>query len=375
MRRRWCGRDNRGQSLRHGGKSERIRQYFHNLFVPWEGMVKSMTEKISVIIPVYNSTDCLERCVRSVCAQTYGELEILLIDDGSTDGTGELCERLAAEDARIRVYHKENGGASSARNMGIGLASGAYLGFVDSDDHIEPEMYALMMDAMHERPGDIVQISRDEVDEEGRRLPDVCIPPKQARFCEAEDFLRELLLHRGDCSLCTKLVRREMFRKHRFPEGMLNEDFRLLVEMLQETRGITILPEQCYHVVCRQQSTTRRKTKDSFSRVFIDIVVNADRMQELVDRAYPNLHVYAVRFNLYQRLDYLLHVPISQMKRENDFYRHVKRYLRRHVKDTVTNPYLTGKNKGYLLLLTAAPKLVRQLHAWIRMGSRNERVA
>ena len=325
-----------------------------------------MDEKISVIIPVYNSIDCLERCVRSICAQTYQALEILLIDDGSTDGTGALCERLAREDERILVRHKENGGASSARNLGIGLASGAYLGFVDSDDYIEPDMYALMMHAMCERKGDIVQISRDEVDEQGRRLPDVCIPPEQVCFCSAEDFLRELLLHRGDCSFCTKLVRRELFERHRFPEGLLNEDFRLLVDMLQEIKGITILPGQCYHVVCRQESTTRRKTKDSFSRVFIDIVDNADRMQALVDRAYPELHVYAIRFNLYQRLDYLLHVPIVQMTKDNVFYAKVKRYLRRHVQDTVRNPYLTGKNKVYLLLLTMAPRTVRRVHAFLR---------
>lgn len=325
-----------------------------------------MNEKISVIVPVYNSIDCLERCVRSIGAQTYAALEILLIDDGSTDGTDELCERLAREDGRIRVYHKENGGASSARNVGIGLASGVYLGFVDSDDYIEPDMYELMMNAMHERPGDVVQISRDEVDGQGRRLPDVCIPPAQVQFCRTEDFMRELLLHRGDCSFCTKLVRRELFGKHRFPEGVLNEDFRLLVEMLQEIEGITILPKQCYHVVCRQESTTRRKTKDSFSRVFLDIVDNADRMQELVDRVYPELHVYAIRFNLFQRLDYLLHVPIPQMVRRNDFYQCVKRYLRRHVKDTVRNPYLTGKNKAYLLALTAAPRMVRQVHAFVR---------
>lgn len=323
-------------------------------------------EKISVIIPVYNSIDCLEKCVKSICGQTYGNLEILLIDDGSVDGTDRLCERLASEDGRIRACHKKNGGASSARNLGIRLATGQYLGFVDSDDYIEPDMYELMMRAMQERPQDMVQISRDEVDETGRRLPDVCVPPDRVQFSSAEQFLKELLLHRGDCSFCTKLVRRGLFEKHSFPEGVLNEDFSLLVDMLQEIGGITILPKQCYHVVCRQESTTRRKTKDSFSRVFLDIVDNADRMQELVDRVYPELHVYAIRFNLFQRLDYLLHVPIPQMVRRNDFYQCVKRYLRRHVKDTVRNPYLTGKNKAYLLALTAAPRMVRQVHAFVR---------
>ena len=321
-----------------------------------------MSEKISVIVPIYNSIDCLEKCVKSICAQTYTNLEILLIDDGSTDGTDKLCEKLAAADSRIRTYHKQNGGASSARNVGIQLASGAYLGFADSDDYIEPDMYELMMEAARKQNVPIVQISRDEVDEAGNRLPDVCVPPDEVRFCEAEDFLKDLLLHKGDCSFCTKLVKRELFENHRFPEGVLNEDFSLLVEILQKIDGITILPKQCYHVVCRQESTTRRKTADSFSRVFMDIVDNADKIQKLADRNYPKLHTYAIRFNLYQRLDYLLHVPISQMTEDNQFYGNVKKYLREHIRDTVTNPYLTGKNKVYLLLLTIAPRMVRTIH-------------
>lgn len=333
-----------------------------------------MNEKISVIVPVYNSIDCLAKCVKSIRAQTYSNLEILLIDDGSSDGTDKLCEQLASEDSRIRTYHKKNGGASSARNVGIRLAEGEFLGFVDSDDYIEPDMYALMMESVRRRPVPIVQVSRDEVDETGEKLPDVCVPPNAECFCEAEDFLRDLLLHKGDCSFCTKLVKRELFEHHSFPEGVLNEDFSLLVEMLREIDGITILPKQCYHVVCRQDSTTRKKTQDSFSRVFMDIVDNADKMQELVDRNYPKLHTYAIRFGLYQRLDYLLHVPISQMTGDNGFYCNVIRYLRKHVKDTVVNPYLTGKNKLYLFLLTIAPKMIRTIHGK-KMELRNKKDA
>ncbi len=328
-----------------------------------------MAKKISVIVPVYNSIDCLERCVRSLCGQTCENLEILLVDDGSTDGTDRLCERLAAEDGRIRVRHKENGGASSARNAGLSIASGDYIGFVDSDDYIDSYVYEELLHALEEREYPVAQISRDEVDEEGRRLPDVCVPPEKERFCDSETFIRELLLHQGDSSFCTKLFPREIFAEHRFPEGELNEDFRLLLEILQEIPGIGILPRQGYHVVCRQESTTRKRTKDSFSRVFLDIVDNADKVQELVDRKYPALHEYAVRFNLCQRLDYMLHVPIPQMNGKNVFYKRVKGYLRRHVSDTIQNPYLTGKNRRYLLLLTAAPRTVRSVHAWkMRLG-------
>lgn len=318
--------------------------------------------KISVIVPVYNTMDYLERCVDSIRRQTYTDLEILLIDDGSTDGTGQLCDTLARQDNRIRVYHKANGGASSARNMGIQNAIGDYIGFVDSDDYMDTDIYQSMIELIREKEYPVVQMSRDERDESGSRLEDVCVPPKELRFCDTETFIKELLMHQADCSFCTKLVKRELFGKHRFPEGKLNEDFKLLIPLLLQTDGVAILPKQAYHVVCRSNSTTRQHSENRFSRVFLDIVDNADEMQELVDERFPDLHVYAVRFNLYQRLDYMLHVPIPQMNEQNEFYRNVKKYLRRHIFDTIYNPYLTKKNKQYLLLLTAAPRTVRKIH-------------
>ena len=163
---------------------------------------------ITVIIPIYNIMDCLERCVSSVCAQTYRNLEILLVDDGSTDGTGALCDRLAERDGRIRVFHKENGGSSSARNLGLQKARGEYLGFVDSDDFIEPDMYGRLMEQVKVGGYSIVQASRDEIDENGQKRADVCTPPEKVTFLSGEAFLRELLLHRGDCSFCTKLTAR-----------------------------------------------------------------------------------------------------------------------------------------------------------------------
>lgn len=156
--------------------------------------------KISVIVPVYNTLNCLERCVVSICGQTYQNLEIILVDDGSTDGTGQLCDRLAERDDRIRVYHKENGGASSARNLGLQKANGDHIGFVDSDDYIDTDVYQRMAELAIEKDYPVVQISRDERDEAGNKLADVCVPPEKVRFCDSETFIKELLLHQGDCS-------------------------------------------------------------------------------------------------------------------------------------------------------------------------------
>lgn len=317
---------------------------------------------ISVIVPVYNIMDCLPRCVKSICNQTYENLEIILVDDGSTDGTGLLCERLAQEDDRIRVLHKENGGSSSARNMGIEASMGSYLGFVDSDDYIEPEMYEVLYQQIQKTGMQIAQVSRHEIGEDGTELPPVCFAADTDYAYPSEAFLRELLMHRGDCSFCTKLVDKVLFRDYTFPMGVLNEDFNLLVRMLQDTRGVASSPRQMYDVYYRSGSNTRKKSREDFSRVYGDCVDNADMVYELVREHYSDLLPVALRFNIFQRLEYLLHIPISQMTGENRQYGEIVAYMRKNLCKALKNPYLTNKNKAYTILFALAPRSVRVLH-------------
>ena len=322
------------------------------------------TPLISVIVPVYNIKEYLPRCFSSILNQTWQKLEVILVDDGSTDGTGDLCDELAGQDGRIRVLHKVNGGSSSARNLGIAEAKGEYLGFVDSDDYISPEMYERLIRGMQRFDAQIVQIGRDEVDAEGNRLPNICEPPVQDEFINSADFMRELLMHRGDCSYCTKLVDRKLFEKHQFPVGVLNEDFHLLVQMLMETKGVVSLTGQTYHVFYRIGSNTRKKNKNDFSRVYGDCVDNADMVQEMVEEYFPELKDVAMRFGLFQRLEYLLHIPIVQMTGDNAQYINICKYIRKHAADILKNVHLTKKNKIYLLLFAVAPKRLRQVHAF-----------
>lgn len=321
---------------------------------------------ISVIVPVYNTKDYLSRCVESIIEQTYRCLDIILVDDGSTDGTAELCDCLAQRDERIKVFHKNNGGASSARNLGIQMSKGDFLGFVDSDDFLETDMYEKMVNVLGRNGGKIAQIGRDERDEQGNKLSDICVPPNQLEFVDSQSFLRELLLHRGDCSFCTKLVRRELFATQKFPEGVLNEDFYLLIQMLSCTEGIYCLPEYGYHVSYRIGSTTRKADRNTFSRVYADCVRNADMVYEIVQERYPQLGEEAVRFGLFQRLEYLLHIPIDQMKKDNAEYHACVSYLRMHLADIISNHYLTAKNKLYLLLFCTFPATIRKIHRRLR---------
>lgn len=324
---------------------------------------------ITVIVPVYNILEYLPRCVRSITAQTYSNLEILLVDDGSTDGTGALCDRLALEDGRIRVFHKENGGTSRARNLALQEAVGEYVGFVDSDDYISPDMYEKLLWGIQHFEVPAAQVGRDERDEKGRQLPDICNPPSEPELIEGQEFLKELLLHRGDCSLCTKLIRRELFPPEAFPPGKLNEDFNLIVRMLPGIGKLVSLPGQCYHVFYRMGSNSRKVEREAFSRVYADCVENADIVADIVGRDYPELKDIAFRFGIFQRLEYMLHIPISQMRADNGAYRKIVSYLRKNWLQSMRNPVLTGKNKIYHTLFALAPGTVRKIHARFRLGN------
>lgn len=330
-----------------------------------------LNKTISVIIPAFNIEDLLPKCVTSVASQDYPKslLQIIVVDDGSTDKTGAVADKLSAEYENVEVIHKENGGSSSARNAGLLAATGEYVGFVDSDDYISPEMYGLLMDAALRNDADMVQISRDEISENGDRLPDVVIPPEKEMVVSPKEHLRTLLMHTGDASFCTKLTKRSLFSEDmKFPEGELNEDFYLMIHMLQKVNKLVILPDQCYHVFYRTGSNSRKKKedKDYFPSVFTDIVRNSDVALELVKRNSPDLLEVAERFGFVQRLDYLLHIPTSKMKSDNLFYREVVKNIRKNRGKILSNHYLTGKQKAYLMILSVAPGFVRKTHARIK---------
>ena len=194
---------------------------------------------ISVIVPVYNRKETLGRCVQSLRSQTYEELEIILVDDGSTDGSGALCTELSKEDVRIRVIRKENGGVSSARNAGIEAAKGDYLMFADSDDYVEPDMAEKMLKGIGD---DDIAICGFHHHYQGRdiiRIPDV--PGHSGE----ENFLA--LYGQGFLNMpWNKLYRRKLAGK--FDEDLsLGEDLLFNLDYLQRVDGISVVKEALCH--------------------------------------------------------------------------------------------------------------------------------
>ncbi len=323
---------------------------------------------ISVVIPAYNAETTLRAAVESAAAQTYSPLEIVIVDDGSSDGTLALARELAAKDDRIRVVHQANGGLSNARNRGTREAAGALVGYLDSDDLIYPDMYEKLYEgyctAIRRWPDGrfFVQTGREEITEEGEKLESVCAVPSEPVFLTAEEFMRTLLTHQGDSSFCTRLCSRQLMLEHPFESGVLSEDFSLQMHLTDVLSGMLLIPYTGYRVTHRAGSMTRRASDEEFPPVYTAILEHADYVErELVPR-HPALRGAARRFGLYMRMEYLLHVPVGAMDRTNTVYCETVSYLRRHFADILKVPYLTRRNRLYLTGLALCPRFLRRAH-------------
>ncbi len=206
---------------------------------------------ISVIVPIYNVEQYVEKCVESIMNQTYKDLEIILIDDGSTDGSGNICDEYAIKDSRIRVVHKENGGLSDARNAGIELAKGEFLSFVDGDDYIHPQMLEILYRNLMEQGCDISMCKFCHITED--EIIDTVLISDLVR--KEECSLKALVTNSSEiASACNKLYKRTLFDDIRYPKGKLHEDEYVIHELLGKSEGIVISDAQLYFYVKREGS-------------------------------------------------------------------------------------------------------------------------
>lgn len=216
-------------------------------------------ELISAIVPIYNVRPYLEKCFDSIARQSYQNLEIILVDDGSTDGSGELCEDLSKRDGRVRVIHKKNGGLGSARNAGIDAARGAILSFVDSDDWIEPGMYETLSGIMCRENAQIIACGIKKVSETGE------VSYYQDNLKERSVYTREEALlelpknERLSNSMCNKLFRRETIQGLHINEQIYYEDNPFTPQCIARAERIAYTAEPFYCYFERTGSISRKK--------------------------------------------------------------------------------------------------------------------
>lgn len=213
-----------------------------------------MEELISVIVPVYNVEKYVEKCIESIVNQRYFDLEILLIDDGSTDSSGKICDRYQIRDKRIKVFHKENGGLSDARNYGMKLASGKYIIFIDSDDYLDIEMISLLYSELKESMADISVCGFYEVNEDGSILlkqhdsgKRVLLDRKEAVKAVVED--REI-----NSYVWNKLFKRELFSGIEFPFGRYTQDIFIMYQVFNHAEKVVEINRPLYYYLHRSTS-------------------------------------------------------------------------------------------------------------------------
>ena len=248
---------------------------------------------ISVIVPVYKTEAYLERCVSSIRNQTYNNLEIILVDDGSPDRSGEICDGYAREDNRIRVVHKENGGLSSARNAGIDVMTGEYVAFVDSDDDIAPDMIETLYGLCVDHDAQIACGGIERVNDQGHvnyyneNLNDFLLLTR-------EEAMRELLEnYRITNSACDKLFHRSVFEDLRMTVGIIYEDCDVMYRCIQKAERVVYTAKPLYHYYLSQGSILR----GAFNAKQFDAVTVAKKRMNFYEREYPEfLDAVRVKF-------------------------------------------------------------------------------
>lgn len=201
-----------------------------------------MNKKISIVIPVYNVDKYLRRCIDSIINQLYKDIEIILVDDGSSDKSGEICDEYTRLDNRIKVVHKENGGLSSARNSGINIATGDYIMFVDSDDWINGDTFKILSKFI-DKDYDMVMFKNVFVKSE-EKIP---VDDSDPREYDLKEYIDNVCLNKLDFFVTNKLFRMSLFEKVRFPEGRNYEDLGTIYKLFPKLTKIIGIDSQLYY--------------------------------------------------------------------------------------------------------------------------------
>ncbi|WP_313386134.1 glycosyltransferase family 2 protein [Chishuiella sp.] len=215
--------------------------------------------KISVIIPVYNTEKYLSKCLESVINQTLKDIEIIVINDGSTDSSQNIIDLYTSKDDRIISIIKENGGLSDARNMGIDNSNGNYLAFIDSDDYIDEYMLENMYNLSQKHQSEIVLCDLVKVNEKGEEFRDLPQSPQLAdKIILKDDFT---IFGEMSCFACNKIFKKSLFNKHRFKKGIHFEDIELIPKLVLDSTVLSKINQPFYKYFERQDSITKSHTK------------------------------------------------------------------------------------------------------------------
>lgn len=311
--------------------------------------------KLSIIVPVYKVEKYLDKCVQSILEQTFSDFELILVDDGSPDSCGEKCELWAKTDSRIKVLHKKNGGLSDARNAGIDIAQGDYIGFVDSDDYIKPDMFAVLVHNLEVYDADISICGYVDVFANGCRNESI---DKKVYVWNQEEAIKNILLGKLlSVHAVTKLYKKKLFETVRYPVGKISEDAHIIMDIMSQVNKAVFTPYSAYYYVHRGESINTSKYRE------IDLTrIEAHEKNYLfIKERYPKMeHLAFCRY--LGAVSFVAHkialTPEVLFDKEKNI---LFNQLRRNIFTIYTCEYFSIKRKLSLTVLVVSKLLYRKL--------------
>ena len=299
-----------------------------------------MEELISVVVPVYNVEKYIDKCINSIINQTYKNLEIILVDDGSPDNCGNICDEYAKKDNRIIVIHKENGGLSDARNTGIEVSKGKYITFIDSDDYISDNYVSFLYNLIIEYKADI-SIGKHYVLYENGEINTATgkkyeLEPKQAL---------EMMLYGDDLdvSAWAKLYKKELFETVRYPKGRLFEDAATTYKLIDLSKKIIFHSEPIYYYIMRSDSISNK----SFNDKKMDLITSTNEMSGYISDKYEDLKKACDRRLMYSYLSTLTQLAKSDVSTPNynKYKNELMNYIKTNRKKVLKDPKIPKRDR------------------------------
>lgn len=313
--------------------------------------------RISVIVPVYNVREHICSCMVSLLAQTFDSYEIIVVDDGSTDGSIAALGRMAA-DPKVRIVIKENAGTSQARKAGFELARGEYIVFVDSDDRVDPDMLRRLFDAAEREQADMVCCGLRLERTDGALIDEQSVDGIYV-YETAADRMRAL--HSGEAVypiLCNKMIHRSLLERAVFPTGLfIGEDYTMVVPMLEQARRVVHIPDVLYHYIFHGANITRR----GFEKLHVRTFANYRRIWKRLHRRYPQCRREIACFHLLEEM-----TCYNRMIRADRYHagicRQIIKDIRRHIRWYVWRRDVKAIYRASAAVLSICPRLYRAVY-------------
>jgi len=315
-------------------------------------MNKNETLLVSVIVPIYNVEAYLKRCVDSVLSQTYVNLEIILIDDGSPDNCAIICDDYKEKDNRIKVIHRSNGGLSDARNAGLDVATGEYVTFLDSDDWLQYDaIQTMMLDACME-----ILVCIDAVSVSDSLEKNIDRGTRIKKEISAYEFLIGINEQKYSCSSWGKLFPRELIKDFRFEAGKLNEDYLFLsILLLNVNAQVAIIDYKGYNYFVRQGSISR----SGLGKSSVDAVYNTMNILSLASEKKPQLVPCIGAYAAFQARSALLLMNYGEYRKNKTFAQYCLKTIKTNLR-YLSDSFMKNKDILFCYLCMIAPALTVQ---------------